>query len=187
MQVQFPAKLASKLSSWTAEDCDGANGSARLSWKVKPQGRDCSCCGGHDAPPSQPNKPRGEANSWVDMIHGEMALHLCTCCVCDPWWISCGLRLVLGLKRWAETARKGGAVPIGLLWPVSGDETEMDTEDLRTRKVLTSFQTEYKQNWTITASKAFNKLDSRCEVRPCVTKGQLALHLSESFRDAYNG
>lgn len=72
-------------------------------------------------------------------------------------------------------------MPIGLLWPVSGDETEMDTEDLGTRRCSQTSRQNINKIRTITASKAFNKLDSRCEVRPCVTKGQLALHLSESF------
>lgn len=74
MQVQFSHQLASKLSSWTRLVTERMV-QLRLSGSEAP-GEDCSCCGGHDAPPQPAQQAEeGEANSWVDMIHGEMALH----------------------------------------------------------------------------------------------------------------
>ena len=81
-------------------------------------------------------------------------------------------------------------MPIGLLWPVSGDEvTEINTEDLRTRRCSQTSRQDINRIRTITASGAFNKLDSGCGVRPCVTKKVSWLfHLSRVLpRDAYNG
>lgn len=78
-------------------------------------------------------------------------------------------------------------MPIGLLWPVSGDEeTEMDTEDLHTRRCSQTSRQDINRIRAITASEAFNKLDSGCGVRPCAAKDQLALPpLKVLPRDAY--